>query len=763
MQLIFELETLSDFHIGSGSSKCGIDSLFLKDHNNLPTIRGSTLKGLLRKALTELLTLIPKKKNFKENNHTTKGNYCLDELCPICRILGTPATINSWRISSAIIKNPKLATNKIVTRNRINLKTRKTEARKLFNEENYPKGLKFQFIVSIDGDSIKTLEDAALITAAYRMVRSLGSSQRRGKGSCQIHLKKVDTNLNFPETDKKTAETFLLDVFQHCWLKNKALKQIGVNKPSTFVLPKKNYFKIVLLTMEPIIISKKHEMGNNFITQNYIPGTTLLGAMAWKVVRNNDLKKQSIYTKFIELFKKGGIKVSPLYPAYSSPTNPSILYPTIPAPLSLLNCKLYPKTEPSFHEAINFALKDTEPTICEECFKKGEFTPLVPLDVFLAVKKPIEGKPFESVKLQTNEEIHITIDLKTGKTKTGDLFSYHSINSNKAFIGTMEISDCDSFAKLIKLNKLKNGFSFELFIGKATSRGYGKVKVFLYDKDSPIDVFIKKPISERIQTTDQIIMTLLSDTILVDDWLRFQTTLDEKVLSKLLGFKVEIINSFTKSGYIDGFNSLFGLPKWRDKALIAGSTVGFRVKEEIPQNELIDTLQKLEEEGIGLRTSEGFGRVAFNHPIFNSIDEGIGELFQENQETHFTLFERSWKRELETLSNSKLKFKDSFWMLIARWFYKNTNRDLDSLITALKTFNFEEEIKKLIEAKITTPRKEALDTKYKDGSEILIEWLNKLKNILTNHFEEEEVFKVKGLKMLAETITNICQKEEEEE
>ena len=93
--------------------------------------------------------------------------------------------------------------------------------------------------------------------------------------------------------------------------------------------------------------------------------------------------------------------------------------------------------------------------------------------------------------------------------------------------GTIDIEDWDNFAAFLGIDDDSQGYtSFELRIGKASSRGYGLVQIWLNEEDTTI-TFHGKPIEKRIEEMSKpFTMTLLSDAILTDKWGRFYSTLD---------------------------------------------------------------------------------------------------------------------------------------------------------------------------------------------------------------------------------------------
>lgn len=755
MILKFKIEILSDYHLGAGYGRGIIDSIVLKNKNGIPIIRGTTLVGLLRQGMRDLLQQeLLKKHCLCEQSGSSGDSYCMgtDEklICPICGILGSPKYPRKWKISSARVeKQSILKQKKIVWRNRVNPRTRTSADKQLFNEETVGGKINFIFTVENSSDGNKALEEASFIVAAFRMVKNIGASRRRGKGACQFHL--IDT----------AEQNKLLEVFKTKWLENKELNISGeycqIEQTGEFFSTKRS-FNLVLLTKEPLLIANRNEAGNKYQTNDYIPGHTFLGALAWQVANKCNLSDAKVYNKFINLFRKGGIKVSPLYPCWKIDDD---IYPTIPSPHDFLTCKLYPGFEDVGHGVKGFSTETDEPKNCDKCSKKSFETPLEPLNKFV----PLHPRP-KTVDIDKREEMHITIDHKTGRTKTGDLFSFTLIESEQYFAGTIEIENWEDFVALSGIEGGKNDISFECRIGKASSRGYGRAQVWLKETQPEI-TFLGKPIRERVNIEKPIKMTLLTDTILTDKWGRFYTTLNNEILNQILGSEVEVLNTYVKTKNIDGFNAYLGLPKWRENALSAGSSIGFKIKNPANNNELLKQFEELEKEGIGLRKNEGFGRIAFNHPIYDensdiSVGINLPEFMRvDKQEEEIKNFVHWWKKYLaENLPQND--FLDDGWRAVARWLRENSKMPLDEMVKMFSSssldFHKPEGITELVTAKKPhREKKKFLEEKGKKGCNSLWEIFEKLSKRIESE-EDKTIRKYlqhKAIEILSDFIASL--------
>ncbi|MFW5988255.1 MAG: RAMP superfamily CRISPR-associated protein, partial [bacterium] len=741
MRLNFIIKLLSDTHISSGYGKGNADQTYVKDEKGEPVIKGTTLSGLLRQGISDLLQLKPLNYIDFCGTKDSKMTYCragnIEELCPQCRILGTPVRKKSWAISSAKIKDPlNSGWGKVIWRNKVNLLTGTAEDHKLFSQEVISSGTEFSFSLTNNLQGQEILDEASFIVAAFRMIKSIGSSRRRGKGECDIYLNSCDVF-----SDKQNpgdVQNRLLEHFSFKWLKEKGARKIETNRTNKQFNSEKNStnktksFQVVIKNEEPLIISNKGEAGNEYFSIDYIPAQTFLGTLAWKIAVKYDLEQdEKAYNKFIDFFKKGGVKISNLFPAVLS-KNQNHIFPTIKAPLDYLIDKYHPFEKN--HEFINGAIKENEPGLCPGCDN-----PLTISDKYLQLRNVPEG--LSTYEVNFRNDPHIEVDTKTGQSVENRFFNYRAIESGQFFAGILEVKDWETFSEMLGLNT--NETELNLRIGKASTRGYGKVIIRLIPDSNVDKFFIGKKLEKRINLKEPITMTLMSDAVLVDPWGRFKNSLDEEYLSNLFSFRVKIINSYNSSKNIDGFNSYLGLPKWRDKAISAGSSIGFKIIDDtLDSEEVLNELKNIEQNGIGLRRAQGFGHVAFNHPIYDKNQNIVGGI-DLPEELKKKLIEKpsftNIDKKIERLKNAfnkmfeKMFIEKDGYKVLSDLLYKNSDQGVDLLIEKIRDFhNCWDEINKKVREKNPSDKKVKLlneeiiteddNTKDKiEKSEVIIE------------------------------------------
>ncbi|MGC9400699.1 MAG: RAMP superfamily CRISPR-associated protein [Anaerolineae bacterium] len=704
LKLTFNITLKSDYHISAGHGKGAlIDSALLRDGDGVPVIRGTTLTGLLRDGLWRLLQTKPLEEKARglHGDERYCGQYATEadpDLCPLCRLFGTPRRPKAWRISSARpakmqepVSGKHQPEGQTVARARISPRTRRAEPRKLFSQEEGDGRWTFQFTVTWPTDDAGNLDEAALLTAAARNVRQLGRSRRRGQGECLFTLVKVEgTDAITPaETDvgEEDWQTPLLERFARRWIDG---KPASPSKPSASLTiaaePSGDApvrVRLFVRTDEPLLIAKRAEAGNQFESLSVITGQVIRGALAWRAARRYDLseRESETYAAFVCTFLRDDVLFPDLYPAQFVT---SALRPTIPAPRDLLTCKIG-----RFDHGFWFATEGV-PEECAHCGSKA-FTE-VKAFVKLFEDNWSQDHTEPDFDLERSSEMHIRIDQEKGRVSEGDLFGYVALDAGQYFIGDLICVDEAAWKRLQALAHIEPDQPIVLRLGKARRRGYGKVTAWFQvnlDEDELEDVWIREPLQDRMDAEQrELQMTLLTDTIITDRWGRFATGFESGWLSEVLAQNVEIISAADGAHAVDGFDANLGLPRWRDIALVAGSTVRLQL-EKAPD---LDLLRRLEQQGIGLRRNEGFGRVAFNHPVYSRC-QGIASDIElppalkpkstrSSDEEHFR---DEWEDILGDAKTWKEKCHDKRFRAVARWLHANRRREPKDLKTDLKS------------------------------------------------------------------------------
>ncbi len=680
MRLTFEIRLASDYHIAAGyGAGEALDSVLHRDADGQPVIRGSAVVGLLRDGMRQLLQTAPALQAHlaahaaQEQAEQDKGvpgaaarAFCPGEApgCPLCRILGTPARPKPWVFSSARpvgamlpVRELRRGSSQPVTRVQVDPLLRRARDGHLFVQEEGSRGLVFRFSAECADDGPEARRDASLLVAAARMVRRLGSARRRGRGACLWTLVAAepagiwmdegpDSDLPRPEP---SVQEFWLELFERYWLDGERPPAQDPPEPSPLAAktetdPALVRLRVILRVDEPVVIAERPSAGNLFTALDAIPGTTLWGALAARVARGRtfDQRRKSgealvdaeDYRRFVTLFSRGGLRLTPLYPAETFAYG-SALWPRFPAPLDLLTCKHFPgfdgrRDDPARHGARGCATADTIDEECRVC--RG---PLEPARGLLTLQR-LGGLTTTGPGVQ--EEMHPRIDPTSQRVNTGDLFGYQALAVGQFFVGELTCRDVATWAWLRELADLDAQRVETMRLGKAIRRGYGSVSLWLEPLNPTEPTFAaglslerRLPASQDPAGPIELTLTLVSDALLLDPWGRAIGSLAhaglDDAIADGLPVEVKVKRAFCRTGLLDGFAGHLGLPRWRDRVIRAGSALGLTVSPEpgAPASwldALHQRLAELEHTGIGLRREEGLGRLVFNHPVYRNYQDG---------------------------------------------------------------------------------------------------------------------------------------------
>ncbi len=99
--------------------------------------------------------------------------------------------------------------------------------------------------------------------------------------------------------------------------------------------------------------------------------------------------------------------------------------------------------------------------------------------------------------------------------------------------------------------------------------------------------------------------------------MRYHGTIDADILSELLEIPLEGLEQVYQNASIKrvmGWQELWGTPRMNEYAIDTGSVFLFRCMTPLTQP-VLDALFRLEEQGIGKRRAEGFGRIFISDPF----------------------------------------------------------------------------------------------------------------------------------------------------
>ena len=422
------------------------------------------------------------------------------------------------------------------------------------------------------------------------------------------------------------------------------------------------HFALNLNAVSPLAIRSDHAPGGAESSE-YISGMTLTGSLA----AAHRLYYPKDTENFTRLFLNGQVYYPDLYPA---PFKEKVLHdankiPVHPLPKTAQTCKRFPGFlyvlpdekvnwprhgvrdslldwaffEITSHQARN-AGKKLEPEVLLAPFNAHKECPIPgcnkPMEPFTGYYSRSDGH-LRVAKPDTRLQTHTGINRDTGTVQERILYNRRVFGEQTNFWGLLKLPEhvASTFEQFID----EIGESGFVRVGTGRSRGSGKVHIHLEaineeqysftlfkDRLMKFDTLLKDRAKASNVQVDQgrfyFTITLHSPAIIRDHLLRYRGIINESVLDELSNIPAknfEMIYYTASTRRVTGWNELWGTPRTNEYAIENGSTFLFS-STVASENDFFQTLFRLEEEGIGRRRAEGFGRVCVSDPFHLEVD-----------------------------------------------------------------------------------------------------------------------------------------------
>ena len=388
-------------------------------------------------------------------------------------------------------------------------------------------------------------EDLKFILASLFHLDFIGGFKSRGLGKIEVSID--GKNINSLEEI----------------VKNLKFEEKKVNKDKVNNKLVKYAYELVL--DEPLIL-KAREISNYVEVKKYLQGSTIRGAL-------------------IEFFVKEGIKLDDI---------------------------LKIKASDAIKEKVSLAslFKTKYKVNNEDVIKDKAQTTVIEVE---GVKLERYSNPDFSI---VGNEVSVKINSKTKSVESGMLFnteylSSYEKNKENEIEKILLNGDVEFPEGLIEKNE-----KYTIYLGKLKTKGFGKASIIFKDYNvtkesivSRIDKFNKNiPENEKEELSNK---TLITFDLQSDMLLPYTDIYDAQEQFKILAnlsdnFKFNYSRSFVNTSKLEGYNLINNIRKIDELIFNRGSVFTFEVDNYKDELEL---LNKIEEEGIGLRKNEGFGRV----------------------------------------------------------------------------------------------------------------------------------------------------------
>ncbi|MCC9294926.1 RAMP superfamily CRISPR-associated protein [Clostridium sp. WLY-B-L2] len=421
--------------------------------------------------------------------------------------------------------------------------------------------------------------------------------------------------------------------------------------------------------VEPIKISSTVMQSDNEYSRSYIPGAAIRGAYISNYINVNDIKNLNSGIHREKLLR-GGIKFLNAYPVINEVRS-------LPFPRCFYALKDdIKKYSVSKKMRISMFYEDTDRDI--DKVKGFEFAN------FNFSKEALETRGIDKIN-----NLHIK---KEAKNK---IFRYEAIDSGEKFRGIIKCENDDYIEEIEQI--LKKGL---FYIGGSKGSGYGKCKIDninVSEKNPEIRIFGDEV--NDFEDSESFSIYASSDILYRDKFGIYKSYIDEEYLREKLGLEeIKFENSFVDMEYFTGFNN-----KWRCRLPIvngikSGSILIYKFKGNLNP----DNIRNFEEEGIGERKQDGFGRFI----ILPDIDQTLS--FDQ------VILSDSHNEKTEEIEVKDEEDKNQLGMILDRIYLNKINKKLSENVLGMDS-QMNLSLNKNQFGKLTELMDILLRMKYEDG------------------------------------------------
>ena len=430
----------------------------------------------------------------------------------------------------------------------------------------------------------------------------------------------------------------------------------------------------------PVSISAhENRDGQTTPSLDYIPGSTLRGALAWHWLRQQPrLREENIFARLLD----EGLWCTPLYPDNNDERSESGLAQVIPA--TARSCKRQPGFRsdddiPTERER-GHGVRDTLAALVEEAalerWQRESNSPDAngagglarhdscshchgPMDRFSGYYGTGEFAGRRNFWLSNPDRRLITraaILPSLQSTAPGNLYSREALQEGQHLAGWLFVDEGMEDWMLETLGEGRGGGLLstgeEFYVGAARTAGFGRVRVAACEEDRGLWTEITGDFDRRLENFVRHLpesvkkqwafapVTLLSDAILLDAHLRHASALTPEVLRNYWALEklrsgddnpgpppwpdgTELFVAAARTCRVAGWNTSAGgkRPRSDDWAVAAGSVFVLAAPPD-QQDQLRAACRWLERNGIGERREDGYGQTLAAHP-FHALAEEV--------------------------------------------------------------------------------------------------------------------------------------------
>lgn len=404
------------------------------------------------------------------------------------------------------------------------------------------------------------------------------------------------------------------------------------------------YYQFMLRTLQPVKMGGTGSQVDNQNSLDYISGSALRGAFIGRYLRLHDCQLHEDDTER-KRWLGGGIRFLNAYLMVDKMRGlpfPACLYASKEHLRQFAQTGHLTTVFNSLHQPVNDGMKRIPP--------KG----------YVAFNS-------DTIKVtQTRMQDQLHINLQREKTA---LYRYESIDVGQSFLFAIAVEEND--AKIEKFLRSFDGQS--LYLGGSKSSGYGKCLLRFMCSSTQDSEFVPHSFDNGT-----FFMYCTSDIILRDNCGRYLSQIPANLLREKLGVTVDIDNFAVQVVQIAGFNNKWGSRVPQVEAIQKGSVFLCHYNGDLAESRV----RLVEDQGIGERRSDGFGRILFlSHFPSHNLERAQSEHIHSTEDGSSADSEQT-KKDIRKIAKRILynRIEEKWLGILHEWEKQNTPNLSNSLL-----------------------------------------------------------------------------------
>lgn len=351
----------------------------------------------------------------------------------------------------------------------------------------------------------------------------------------------------------------------------------------------KVYVKYQIRTLEPVKMAAPGTQQGQEVSKNYIPGSSIRGAVIGEHLKECRKNGRNVEIDSTSMLREEFLTGTRFLNAYITKRDEKKERILIPTPDCFVADKQKIRSAGKEPMEVDNRLYEND--------KEGE-------RVGHGTYCFLDDKQINIERVAMTANLHIQ---KAKSPDSGQMFRYEAIERGQVFTGFIQCEQ--KFAwDFVKLLDKK-----DFYIGGSKGSGYGKCKVVsepqIIDAEDYYSLLgVKK---DAYQGTLNIYA--LSDLILYNEYGMVANSISESFLQEVLGLEeVTLKKAFVTTGITSGYNHKHKAHSVQQTSVRAGSVYQYSYTGAINK----EAVRRLEEAGVGLRKTEGYGCILI-HPDFH--------------------------------------------------------------------------------------------------------------------------------------------------